>query len=167
MTFLAPHLITLAEAVLQAAREKKLWIATAESCTGGLIAACLTEVAGSSDVFERGFIVYSNDAKMTELNVSYKTIAAFGAVSPEVALEMAEGALHSSSADITVSATGIAGPGGGSDAKPVGTVFIGLSSRKNDKSIVLQNKYEGNRTDIRLQTVETALLALQKEITGL
>lgn len=164
MSLFSPHLITLAEAVLREARKKKLRIVTAESCTGGLIAACLTEVAGSSDVFDRGFVVYSNDAKMTNLNVSYKTIMDFGSVSSETALEMADGALSASNADIAVSATGIAGPGGGSAEKPVGTVCMGIARRKNARSAVFKNNYAGDRINIRLQTVEAALLALKKEI---
>lgn len=167
MPLFSPHLTALAESILQEARGKKLRIVTAESCTGGLIAACLTEVPGSSDVFDRGFITYSNDAKMTNLNVSYRTIADFGSVSVETALEMAEGALRASDADVAISVTGIAGPGGGSADKPVGTVCMGISIRKGDKSFVLKNKYDGSRIDIRLKTVENALITLKKEIEAI
>src|SRR5262249_7229911 len=113
-------LLDLAADVLSKARAKKLRIATAESCTGGLIAGCLTEIPGSSDVFDRGFVTYSNAAKTTELGVTKNIIDAHGAVSKETALAMVEGALKNSNADCAVACTGIAGPGGGSKDKPVG-----------------------------------------------
>src|SRR5438105_3007841 len=113
MPLFAKKLYTLAEQIISEARHKKLQIVTAESCTGGLIAGCLTEIPGSSDVFDRGFVSYSNDAKMNHLGVSRKTLLDFGAVSPETSLEMAEGALLCSNAGLAVSVTGIAGPGGG------------------------------------------------------
>lgn len=112
--------------ILQAARYWGLTIATAESCTGGMVAAALTDVAGASDVFERGFITYSNRAKQEMLGVSAATLAAFGAVSEEVAREMAAGALARSGAGLAVSVTGIAGPGG-SEFKPEGRVCFGLA----------------------------------------
>jgi len=112
--------------ILQAARYWGLTIATAESCTGGMVAAALTDVAGASDVFERGFITYSNRAKQEMLGVRAATLAAFGAVSEEVAREMAAGALVHSSAGLAVSVTGIAGPGG-SEFKPEGRVCFGLA----------------------------------------
>lgn len=166
MSLFSPQLLTLSESVLQAARNKKLRIVTAESCTGGLIGACLTEISGSSDVFDRGFIVYSNDSKMTNIGVSYRTIQDFGAVSAETALEMAMGALHASHADIAISATGIAGPGGGSAEKPIGLVYLGIALRGNDKSHVLKKNFTGSRADVRLKTVEEALSLLKKEIEG-
>ncbi len=113
-------------ALLDAARAGGLRIATAESCTGGLVAAALTDIAGSSDVFDRGFVTYSNAAKETMLGVSRDTLDAHGAVSEEVAREMAEGALANSAADLAVSVTGIAGPGG-SAFKPEGRVCFGLA----------------------------------------
>lgn len=164
MSLFSQHLVTLAESVIHKAQDKRLRIVTAESCTGGLVAACLTEIPGSSDVFDRGFMVYSNDAKMTNLDVSYRTLQDFGAVSAETALEMAMGALRASNADIAVSATGIAGPGGGSAEKPVGLVYLGIACRVGDKAYTLERKFSGDRADIRLKTVETALGALQKEI---
>ncbi|MDT8855818.1 CinA family protein [Paracoccaceae bacterium Fryx2] len=115
-----------AAAVLDAARRKGLRIATAESCTGGLVSAALTDVAGSSDVFERGFVTYSNAAKVEMLGVRPETLAAVGAVSEEVAREMAAGALSHSQAGLAVSVTGIAGPGG-SEFKPEGRVCFGLA----------------------------------------
>jgi nicotinamide-nucleotide amidase len=114
------------EALLQSARYWGLRIATAESCTGGMVAAALTDVAGSSDVFDRGFVTYSNAAKIDMLGVLPETLAAHGAVSEAVAREMAEGALHRSGAALAVSVTGIAGPGG-SDRKPEGRVCFGLA----------------------------------------
>lgn len=164
MSLFTPQLFTLAEQVITSARAKKLQIVTAESCTGGLISGCLTEVAGSSDVFDRGFVTYSNDSKMTNLNVAYKTILDFGAVSAETALEMAEGALRSSNAGLAVAVTGIAGPGGGTAEKPVGLVYLGVAVRRGGKSFTLKNDFSGDRAAIRLKTVEAALAALLGEI---
>ena len=158
------HLTQLAEAVLSEARKRGLRIAVAESCTGGLITGCLTEIAGSSDVLDRGFVTYSNDAKMQELSVLKNTIDTSGAVSAETALEMAAGALKASRAQIGISATGIAGPGGGTDAKPVGLVYIGIANGKTGKSFTLKNLFGGDRSAVRLETVETALTAVRKEI---
>lgn len=120
--------MTTPGAILAAARAAGLRIATAESCTGGMISAALTDVAGSSDVFERGFVTYSNAAKTDMLEVRPETLAAHGAVSEEVAREMAEGALRRSQADLAVSVTGIAGPGG-SEFKPEGRVCFGLAQK--------------------------------------
>jgi nicotinamide-nucleotide amidase len=159
------HLTQLAEAVLSAARKKGLRIATAESCTGGLIAGCLTEISGSSDVVDRGFITYSNDAKMKMIGVQASTLEKHGAVSAETALEMAVGALKNSQSQLAVSATGIAGPGGATDSKPVGLVYIGIASGKN--AFAIKNLFGGDRSAVRLETVETALTALQKEIEEL
>ena len=118
----------LAEAILARARAAGLKIATAESCTGGMVAVALTDIAGSSDVFERGFVTYSNRAKQEMLGVSAATLAAHGAVSEDIAREMAEGALAHSGADLAVATTGIAGPGG-SEFKPEGRVCFGLARR--------------------------------------
>ncbi len=117
-------LVAEASALLDACRKKSLKIATTESCTGGLIAAILTEVPGSSDVFERGFVTYSNDSKTESLGVPADLIEAYGAVSNEVAEAMATGALTHSRAEIAVSVTGVAGPGGGTENKPVGLVHM-------------------------------------------
>jgi len=157
----------LAESVLHEARSRGLRIVTAESCTGGLIGGCLTEISGSSDVFDRGFIVYSNDSKIENLGVSSATLMNFGAVSAETALEMAQGALRASKAGIAVAVTGIAGPGGGSAEKPVGLVYLGIAIARNGKSYALQNIFKGNRSDIRLKTVEAALALFKKEIESL
>jgi nicotinamide-nucleotide amidase len=118
-----------AETLLASLRARKLMLATAESCTGGLIAGALTEIAGSSDVVERGFVTYSNEAKTELIGVPAEMIASHGAVSREVALAMAAGALTHSRADIAVAVTGVAGPGGGSAAKPVGLVHLAAERR--------------------------------------
>ncbi len=167
MGLFPPHLITLAKNTLESARKSRVRVVTAESCTGGLIAGCLTEIPGSSDVFERGFVTYSNDAKMTNIGVERKTIEEHGAVSGQTALEMAEGALRSSLADIAISVTGIAGPDGGSEEKPVGLVFIGIANHKTGNNYILKNKFDGDRTSIRLKTVVESLSALKKEIERL
>ncbi|MEJ8476790.1 CinA family protein [Roseibium sp. H3510] len=117
----------MAEEVIAAARYKNAMIATAESCTGGLIAGLLTEVPGSSAVVDRGFVTYSNEAKQEMLGVPLETLQAFGAVSPQTAIAMAEGALERSHAHIAISVTGIAGPGGGTKDKPVGTVHFAIA----------------------------------------
>ncbi|WP_425427915.1 CinA family protein [Aliiruegeria haliotis] len=119
-----------AETLLEKARTKRHLVATAESCTGGLIAGAITEIPGSSDIFDRGFVTYSNAAKREMLGVSADTLEAHGAVSEQVAQEMAEGALAASVADIAVSVTGIAGPGG-SEHKPEGRVCFGLARREH------------------------------------
>jgi len=131
-------------------------IATAESCTGGLIAAACTSLAGSSDWFERGFVTYSNDAKVEMLGVPPALIAAHGAVSAEVAGAMAEGALSYSRAAFAVSVTGIAGPGGGSPAKPVGTVWIGVAAR-DEKAVATLLQASGDRAAVRAASVARAL----------
>jgi nicotinamide-nucleotide amidase len=137
-------------------RSKQLRIATAESCTGGMIAAAITDVAGSSDVFERGFVTYSNEAKAQQIGVAPDLIAHHGAVSVHVAREMAAGALKHSTADIAVAVTGIAGPGGGSEAKPVGLVYIAVARRDGDPAIE-RHQFHGDRAAIRQATVERAL----------
>ncbi len=148
-------------ALAQALRERRLSIATAESCTGGLIAAACTMVAGSSDWFERGFVTYSNDAKCESLGVDAQLIAAHGAVSREVALAMADGALAQAHAraQLAVAVTGVAGPGGGSPGKPVGTVWL-ATARAGDTTQAELLQLHGNRTSIREQTVQRALQRL-------
>ncbi len=164
MPLFSPQLLILAETVVRAAAKKKLKIATAESCTGGLISGCLTAVSGASDVFDRGFIVYSYESKTELLGVPRDTIINSGAVSTEVAQAMAEGALKNSNADIVVAVTGIAGPGGGTPGKPVGLVWLGCATKS--KCYTRQNNFSGDRSDVRLQTVETALNVLKTEIEG-
>ena len=152
-------ILTQAEQVLAACRAAGLKIATAESCTGGLVAGALTAIAGSSDVVERGFVTYSNAAKTELLGVPAPLIDAEGAVSEPVARLMAEGALAHSAADIAVSVTGIAGPGGGSAAKPVGLVWFGLA-RRDAATTTLRQVFAGDRTAVRRQAVVQALTVL-------
>jgi nicotinamide-nucleotide amidase len=149
-------LIAKAEALLATLRAKKLMLATAESCTGGLIAGVLTEIAGSSDVVERGFVTYSNEAKNELIGVPMAMIREHGAVSKEVALAMAAGALAHSRADITVAVTGVAGPGGGSAAKPVGLVH--LAAERRDKPAIHRECRFGDisRHGIRMATIAVA-----------
>lgn len=149
--------------VLQAARYWGLRIATAESCTGGLIAGALTDVAGSSDVFERGFVTYSNAAKSEMLGVAPGTLAARGAVSEEVAREMAEGALRASRADLAVSVTGIAGPGG-SEFKPEGRVCFGLAQIGKPTFVETVEFGPRGRAEVRRATVEHALALLARRL---
>ena len=134
------ELVDRAARLLEACRAGGLMLATAESCTGGLIAAALTEVAGSSDVFDRGFVTYSDAAKVAMLGVPADLIARHGAVSREVAEAMAAGALAASQADLTVAVTGIAGPGGGSAAKPVGIVHL-CAARRGGAMHHLERRY--------------------------
>ena len=150
-----------AEGLLDAYRSAGKMLVTAESCSGGLIAALLTEIAGSSDVVERGFVTYSNAAKMECLGVPAATLDAHGAVSTETAAAMAEGALAHSHAEVALSVTGVAGPGGGSDQKPVGLVFFGLA-RSDAPTTTVRHVFPGDRSAIRLSAVETALALLAK-----
>jgi nicotinamide-nucleotide amidase len=138
-------------------------VATAESCTGGLIAALLTDAPGSSEFFERGFVTYSNEAKSEMLDVPAESIQNFGAVSEQVAVAMAEGAVKNSNAMFAVAVTGIAGPGGATTDKPVGLVYIGLCARGASGRSVQQN-FSGDRNAVRTQTVETALTELIKMV---
>jgi nicotinamide-nucleotide amidase len=150
-------LVASATQLLSQLRHRKFKVATAESCTGGLIAALLTEIPGSSDVVERGFVTYSNEAKAEMLGVDPALIAQHGAVSAQVARAMAEGALAHSRAGIAVSVTGVAGPGGGSPEKPVGLVHFGLA-RRGTQTIHVEARFGAiGRTEIRLATVERAL----------
>ncbi|MDD4164174.1 MAG: CinA family protein [Eubacteriales bacterium] len=134
---------------------RKMKISTAESCTGGLIAQIITSIAGASAVFDCGIIAYSNKIKESILGVSAKTLSEFGAVSKQTAAEMAQGVLALSGADVAVSVTGIAGPGGGSVDKPVGTVFIGISS--GSKTEVKKFLFKGDRESVRNQTAAAAI----------
>ena len=157
-------LIAQARDVLAAARARNLRIAAAESCTGGLIAGLLTEIAGSSDVFERGFVTYSNEAKEDLLGVPTDLIHRHGAVSAEVARSMAEGALRHSLAQLAVAVTGIAGPGGGSAGKPVGLVYIAVA--KSGHAATAQEHRFGDigRSAVREKTVAAALDLLAAQL---
>jgi len=154
-------LLSRAEKLLADARLKGLKIATAESCTGGLVAGLLTEIAGSSDVFERGFVTYSDRAKQDSLGVPGAMIRQHGAVSEPVARAMAEGAIRNSGAQLAIAITGIAGPGGGSDEKPVGLVHI-TAARAGEATLHRECRFgDIGRSAVRLKSVETALEMLQ------
>ncbi len=154
----ASGLSELAASVLNACRAAGIMLATAESCTGGMIAAALTDLAGASDVVERGFVTYSNAAKTELLGVGPEGIVAKGAVSAEVAESMARGAIARSHAQIAVSVTGIAGPGGGSETKPVGLVWFGVAF--GEEAMTYSVIFPGDRAAIRLQATERALYLL-------
>lgn len=152
----SPAFLARAEKLLADARANGLKIATAESCTGGLIAGLLTEIAGSSDVFERGFVTYSNEAKQELLGVPHELLARYGAVSAEVARAMALGALKHAHADMAVAVTGIAGPTGGTTEKPVGLVY--LAAARGERVIARECRFgEIGRREVRMASVEVAL----------
>ena len=161
LDFVLPNeLRDLARRVIEENRAAGRRVATAESCTGGLVAAAVTEIAGSSDVFEAGFVTYSNEAKSKLLTVSSELIETFGSVSVAVAWAMAQGALQASEADVAVAITGIAGPAGGSDRKPVGTVVFARAERDADpEDIVADTQCFGDlgRGGVRLQAALCAL----------
>ena len=158
---LPDELVTRARDVVAANRKAGRTIAVAESCTGGLVCAALTEIAGSSDVFEAGFVTYSNQSKMTGLRVAEDVIETFGAVSVATAWAMAQGALEASGTDVAVAITGIAGPDGGSDNKPVGTVvFARATAQDGPDDVVADSKLfdaASGRSGIRLQAALCAL----------
>lgn len=155
---------SLAEKTIKIATEKGVMIATAESCTGGMIAAALTDIAGSSAVVDRGFVTYSNEAKNEMLSVAMALIDEHGAVSEEVARAMAKGAIAHSRAGLCVSVTGIAGPDGGTTEKPVGLVWFGLANDAGEVSAISHVFEDKGRRFIREQTVETALKMLLAHI---
>ena len=150
--------------------QKSIKVCTAESCTGGLIAKTFTDLAGSSEWFDRGFVTYSNQSKIDLLGVQLATLEAYGAVSEEVAREMAVGALQFSQSQLSIAVTGIAGPGGGSKAKPVGTVCFGFAV-KNDtdenKIWVEKQWFDGNRSQVREASLLFALGRIQSLLTPL
>lgn len=151
-------LATAATAVLDAARARRLTLATAESCTGGMIAAALTAIPGSSDVVDRGFVTYSNQAKIDLLGVPPGMLAQYGAVSEPVARAMAEGAVENAPVDVAVAVTGIAGPGGGSPGKPVGLVHMAVA-RRGAATLHARHQFQGDREAVR-QAATAAALAL-------
>lgn len=153
---------SMEKTVVRLLAEKKKTLATAESCTGGLIGQTITSVSGASEVFGFGFVTYANEAKEKILGVKSETLEKFGAVSAETAVQMAMGARKASGADIAVSVTGIAGPGGGSDEKPVGLVYIGISTE--DETKAHKFNFSGNREKIRLRTCINALNLVRKEL---
>jgi len=157
VTHFPEDILALAQTIVADFTAKGRMVATAESCTGGLIAGALTEIPGSSPVVDRGFVTYTNAAKMEMLGVQEQTLARFGAVSKETALQMAHGALFRSHADLAVAVTGIAGPGGGSAEKPVGLVHLAAKAR-NGALIHHEMRYgDIGRDKVRLATVKTAL----------
>jgi nicotinamide-nucleotide amidase len=149
----------LAGAVLDGCRARGWHVATAESCTGGLVAAALTAIAGSSDVVERGFVTYSNESKSELLGVSSATITRHGAVSAETAAAMAKGALARAPVDLAVSIAGVAGPGGDSEAKPVGLVIFALA-RRDGGCHTERHVFPGDRTSVREAALKKALVLL-------
>ena len=162
MDYLLPNdLVTKAREVIEANRKAGRRIAVAESCTGGLVSAALTEIPGSSEVFEAGYVTYSNAAKMAELNVALDVVETFGAVSVATAWAMAQGALEASGADIAVAITGIAGPDGGTPQKPVGTVVFARAERRPgpDEIVADQQLFDASegRSGIRRQAALCAL----------
>ncbi len=156
--------MTDAEKLVSVLTEKKMTVATAESCTGGLISGAITSVPGSSAVFGYGFVTYANEAKKRLVGVKTGTLRKFGAVSAQTALEMAVGARLMAKADLAVAATGIAGPDGGSDEKPVGLVYTAVASKTS--VTVKENRFSGDRREIREQTVAAAIGMLLDEISG-
>jgi nicotinamide-nucleotide amidase len=155
-------ILVLAQSVLDACRARGWHLATAESCTGGLVASALTAIAGSSDVVERGFVTYSNEAKSELLGVPPETIATHGAVSTETTAAMARGAVARAPVDLAISVTGIAGPGGATATKPVGLVLFGLARR--DGSCRTESRiFSGDRSTVRQAALVAALRLLKAE----
>jgi nicotinamide-nucleotide amidase len=154
------HLTALARALGLACRRRRVTMATAESCTGGGVATAITRIPGSANWFDRGFVTYSNDAKREMLGVSSRSLERYGAVSEEVACEMALGALRHSPADITVAITGIAGPSGGSRTKPVGLVWFAWAARGQPVQ-ARRFRFDGDRAAVRQQSVVVAIQGLR------
>lgn len=160
---LAPSVDSLVRALADALRAAGWRVATAESCTGGLIAAACTELSGSSDWFERGVVSYSNQAKHDLLGVPAECIATHGAVSEAVARAMVEGVLRASGVELAVAVTGVAGPNGGTPDKPVGTVWLAFGERRRDGTIATsaeRHRFDGDRAQVRHATVQRALQGL-------
>ena len=145
-----------------ALKAKGWWVTCAESCTGGLIAKAITDIAGSSAWFDRGFVTYSNAAKHELLGVSESTLEQYGAVSEQVVHEMAQGVLHAAGADVAVSVSGIAGPDGGSAEKPVGTVWFGFAG-KDGRILTAKQQFSGDREAVRLQAAVFSLQTALRE----
>ncbi|MCR5789548.1 MAG: nicotinamide-nucleotide amidohydrolase family protein [Lachnospiraceae bacterium] len=152
--------VTLEQTVYELLRSNSLTVTTAESCTGGLVAARLINVPGASEVFKEGFITYSNKAKRTRLGVKKSTLLKHGAVSEQTVKEMTKGALFTSRADVAVAVSGVAGPDGGNEEKPVGTVFVGCNIR--GKIEVCEYHFDGDRNEVRQKTVTAALSLLRR-----
>jgi nicotinamide-nucleotide amidase len=157
------EILTLAQSVLEACRARNWRLATAESCTGGLVAGVLTAIGGSSDVVERGFVTYSNEAKSELLGVAPEIIAAHGAVSAETVAAMAQGAVARAPVELAISVTGVAGPGGATPTKPVGLVLLGLA-RRDGRCRTERHVFPGDRSAIRQAAVQRALALLDAEV---
>jgi nicotinamide-nucleotide amidase len=158
------ELLSLVKQLGDELQAHKLMLTLAESCTGGLISQLITSISGCSAYFERAFITYSNDSKMELLGVKSDTLKQFGAVSAETAIEMAEGALSHSHADISVSITGVAGPSGGTKSKPIGTVCFGIA-RKNNLPLAKVKHFSGDRDDVRLASARFVITELLQIIS--
>jgi len=156
------EILTLAQSVLDACRARGWHVAIAESCTGGLVAGALTAIAGSSDVVERGFVTYSNEAKSELLGVPPDIISAHGGVSAETAAAMAQGAVARSPVDLAISVTGVAGPGGATPTKPVGLVLFGLA-RRDGTCRTERRIFDGDRSAVRQAALQVALSLLENE----
>ena len=154
-----------ADILIHLCREKSIRLSTVESCTGGLLAGCLTDIAGSSNVLDRGFVTYSNEAKNEEVGVSLETLEKFGAVSAPVAKEMCSGALERGPIGAAASLTGIAGPGGATPDKPVGLVFIGIATRAS-KPVAHRYVFKGDRQAVRTAAVAEAIDLLIEAVSG-
>lgn len=164
MTTIFPQSLTdTAAETLKSCQDAGLMLAVAESCTGGMVAACLSSIAGASKVLERGFVTYTNRAKQDMLGVSPHLFTTVGAVSEDVARAMAEGALERSPADLSVSVTGIAGPGGATAEKPVGLVHM-ASARKGRATLHERHVFSGDRESVRRQATEAALRLLLRQL---
>lgn len=156
---------SLAKQVQKLLIEKDMFLVTAESCTGGMIAVALTDLPGASKVFDRAFVTYSNEAKIEQLDVPVKTIESFGAVSEQTAIAMADGALQATSkSQISIAVTGIAGPDGGTANKPVGLVYIAIGSLDDDTTVFKHN-FKGDREEIRDQAVAASFNHLIKALS--
>ncbi len=164
MSGFAPERLRMAEQLLQSLRARGLTLTTAESCTGGLLSALLTEIPGSSDVFTHGYVTYANAAKASMLGVPEPLLKTHGAVSAPVAIAMAQGALHHAGASVSVAITGIAGPSGATADKPVGLVHI-ASARAGYSTLHQQQVFSGDRASVRMQAVVAALELVQRQLT--
>ncbi len=162
MTDIKSNIDELKQKLFELLSQKALTLSTAESCTGGMIGATLTSIPGISDHYGYGFVTYSNEAKQKLLGVKADTLQKYGAVSAQTAIEMAEGALLVSGADVAVSVTGIAGPGGGTAEKPVGLVYVGFATK--DKRLFKKLNLSGDRDTVRLLTVMNVLELIIKQL---
>lgn len=160
------YIYEIASELYHLLKANKMTVSTAESCTGGMISSALTAVPGMSECYGYGVVTYANEAKEKMLGVKAETLESYGAVSEQTACEMALGAVKLSGADVAVSVTGIAGPGGGTDQKPVGLVYIGFAD-KTGKCVAYKNLFGGDRNSVREQTVITALKVLIENIKNL